>query len=437
MLANWTSRCLLALWAAPFAALGAGEPAREVEIKEQVRTILDGLETKDVKTVAAELRQLGPAAADELFKNTAEKIGSEWRGRQSAACRGALIALGDPASIALVRYLRSPDDEERRRAIDMIRLTGAKSRVDDVIRLLSHSDFQTRANAANALGSIADRRAALPLLAMMQNDENGLCRYWAARALGALGPEGLEVADAVFEMIRSIDQQPYPPSRYAEAHWCSVLGNFGPTTMDKFMVILGPRSQCSEDVKWNALFFIPVDEEPKVATGREVSKLLLDYIRSDNAELAHAATTKLCLHVGLAVNIRDELEEFASKADTDLRNQIAACLWRGGVHSENVMQMILSGLRNDDEHGQIDSLETLCGLDLPIRVVKPFLLRLAKSLSAAVRRTVIETIGEIGPYDQFAGELRNIIESDKDEEVVADAKIVLARLEDKFKMPER
>ncbi len=72
----------------------------------------------------------------------------------------------------------------------------------DVARLLRHSDFGTRADAAQALAKMGPAaRAAVPALTDLLGDEQSFNRSYAARALGAIGPAARGAVERLRECL--------------------------------------------------------------------------------------------------------------------------------------------------------------------------------------------------------------------------------------------
>ncbi len=233
---------LLLLWM-PCVAHCEGDPATDVKMREKVDAILQGGNTKATATLAEELAELGPPAADVLFHYSSDKIRTRFGLRGAAACRGALIRMGDQAAKAVAKYLHSPNEDERARAIEFMGRISAKSRTRDLIRLLTNPNVKTRLAAAESLGEIHDRSAILPLLAMAQNDVDPGCRKSALTAIVDFGPNGSEAIEGLYEMIRAADHKPGGIQELSPDETAIfALGALGPQAIDKFKEMLGPKS---------------------------------------------------------------------------------------------------------------------------------------------------------------------------------------------------
>ncbi len=158
--------------------------------------------------------------------------------------------------------------------------------------------------------------------------------------------------------------------------------------------------------------------DAKSQAGRELSRLMLAYIASRNADWSYGAAHSLRRVPGLVANIKDDLVKFWPSANPEVRNLIAWSLWLAGFQSQEVKQMLLAGLSDKDAHVQTNSLVMVVELKLSISDLKPHLLRMIKSTYPTVRFEAVAAMGDIGTYDAFARELRRIIDKDKDEEVV-------------------
>ena len=89
------------------------------------------------------------------------------------------------------------------------------------------------------------------------------------------------------------------------------------------------------------------------------------------------------------MHIKAELEQFGPTASPYLRDSIGISLWRDGVRGEKVLQMIMSGLSDDDASIQERALGTISDLHISNREVTTHLLRLLKSANADLRRAVV------------------------------------------------
>ncbi len=335
-----------------------------------------------------------------------------------------------------MKYLKSPIDEKRRKAIDILGEMRAKSRVSDLLPLLRHPDLDTRLRAINSLSKIDDRRAIKPLLRLAQID-SGLVRRQSLSAIGGSGPKASEAIDALFEMLRSSDAS----DDIAEIHMsgcdiCTALGSIGPKSLSVFEKVLAPSSNFTAITKKYALICLPAKSlEAKSREAVIVSKLLLSYLRCNNKTLATTAATKLYELPGFAVHIKKELEQFGLTATSSMRKLIGASLWTSGVHSPEAMQIILQGLSDADPTAQFDSLWAIRKSKLTGNAVKPHLVRLLRATNDEVVADVIRTIETVGTYESFAGELQRIADSSMKKDLVAAARKAIGYLKQKSDTP--
>ena len=112
--------------------------------------------------------------------------------------------VGEVAVPALLELTKNPDPKIRMRAVDVLGDLGlrAKSATPDLIALMQDTDEDTRAHAAESLGTISQNttEAVRPLADILSTDESDFVRRNAALSLARLGIHAeeaiLELADA-------------------------------------------------------------------------------------------------------------------------------------------------------------------------------------------------------------------------------------------------
>lgn len=100
----------------------------------------------------------------------------------------ALIAIGSPATGALVEALSSPDPIVRRRVADVLGQIGDFRAVEPLIALLEADPVGwVRARAVRSLGFLRARQSIGVLLVARRNDEDELVRRYAFHSLSRMG----------------------------------------------------------------------------------------------------------------------------------------------------------------------------------------------------------------------------------------------------------
>ncbi|MGH0034343.1 MAG: HEAT repeat domain-containing protein [Myxococcota bacterium] len=122
-------------------------------------------------------------------------------GRRNSAVE-ALVDIGEPAVVALVDTLDSPDVDVRKFAVDALAGVGSRSALEALLGTLSDPDPNVRAAAADALGMIGGDESARSLKALaVDGEQDHLVRF---SALGALAR--LDVAVTAAELAPALDQ---------------------------------------------------------------------------------------------------------------------------------------------------------------------------------------------------------------------------------------
>ncbi len=107
---------------------------------------------------------------------------------------------------ALIRMAESDDADSRWWAVRSLALVGADQCVDTVVAALGDSNSALRAAGALALAHLHGRapdatRAAMPALAQMLTDDDGLVRQSAADSLAMCGDDAVEALAVIIDSL--------------------------------------------------------------------------------------------------------------------------------------------------------------------------------------------------------------------------------------------
>ena len=168
---------------------------------ESLPVLLHSLEDDDAGVRAAAVEAVASIAPDEAFGDLVARLedpsddaaARAIDGLMAARSRGALVAPhDDELHEHLVRVARHREGKRRRRAAWALGLMGRVASVAVLAELLSRSDAELAASAAESLGRLGDPRAVAPLIQAMQSSPEWGVRAAAATALGRLAdPRGI------------------------------------------------------------------------------------------------------------------------------------------------------------------------------------------------------------------------------------------------------
>jgi HEAT repeat protein len=150
----------------------------------------------DVRDYAAlALAQLHDAAAIEPLVAALQDVSSIVRGQAS----NALAAFGSAAVPRLLRALRNADARVRAEAADALGDIADPRAVEPLLRALSDHDVTVRVSVAHALASLGDERALPALRWVADHDDDRLC------------DEGETVHEVALYAVACIAAAPTPP----------------------------------------------------------------------------------------------------------------------------------------------------------------------------------------------------------------------------------
>ncbi len=164
-----------------FAAVAqAAEPCAE----DDVACWMKQLERQDVKAMQAAM-QLGRLQAEEAIPALIEKLASKDQYMATAALH-ALISIGQPAVLPLVKATKSEKASVRRYSTYALGRIGNGSAYDAVVAMAKDEEPTVRRQAAEALGVLGDAKSLLPLFELLR-DQHVMVRIAAAKSLGQIG----------------------------------------------------------------------------------------------------------------------------------------------------------------------------------------------------------------------------------------------------------
>ena len=254
--ATETSRGALAVWDVAAGRLLATLGVREG--KKGDRWVTSVAFSPDGKYLAAcddrgavRIRQV-PAAGDKAAKKPgpARPAGAmkDKENRVRFAAAQALAQVGPAGRAALIEYLKSGDDYQRRiAALALYRLgPAARDAAAALTRALKDKNYRMRSAAALALGAIGPpARSAVPVLTAMFNDPHWTPRSAAARALGKIAPPAEVAVPALIAAVKGQDDD-------IRAWAAQILGEFGAEAKAAVPALIVALKDERDAVRWRA-----------------------------------------------------------------------------------------------------------------------------------------------------------------------------------------
>jgi HEAT repeat protein len=157
-------------------------PAEPGEVKRLAETLAASDESRR-NAAAQRLAELGDAASGTLVDLLSN---SQTPMTQRAAAAEALLAVGRPATPALVTVLTDENPFVRAKAAEVLGAIGDRTAVRPLARILGDREPTVRDKAAWALGLLGDLEAATPLADLLRRDASLDVRMTAVTALGRL-----------------------------------------------------------------------------------------------------------------------------------------------------------------------------------------------------------------------------------------------------------
>jgi HEAT repeat protein len=161
--------------------------ARLGAAQTHIRTLTRGVSADTPGPTSAE-RQQAREMLTRKGPSVIPKLLDAWGGYGSGDISEILVALGEPATNAVIDLLHHADGSKRAQAAYFLGWQQVKRAVPHLLETLHDPNPKTRRAAASALGNIGDRQALEPLITTMQDSDSGV-RERTAEALGLLGDQ--------------------------------------------------------------------------------------------------------------------------------------------------------------------------------------------------------------------------------------------------------
>jgi HEAT repeat protein len=205
-------------------ASAAGALGR-IKNKRAFAPLAQALNDEDVEvraSAADALGKLGWQPGDDTERVRYLLAKRDWKG---------LAKLGEPAVEPLIHALRDNASEVRKRAAEALGTIGDKRAVEPLVQALKDEYRDVNRSAAEALGTIRDANA-VELIIQALGDESEDVRWGAARALGAIGDK--RAVEPLVQALKDGDSD----VRYEAA---AALGTMGEPAVESLIQALNDR----------------------------------------------------------------------------------------------------------------------------------------------------------------------------------------------------
>ena len=334
-----------------------------------------------------------------------------------------LTRIGAPAVPALVTGLPEADRRVRLITVRIFNQMGAEAEesVPVLIELLRQENFfvhehtsftNFRELVSETLANIGS--AAVPQLIEVLSDTDKSVHYYAASALGRIGPEA---RDAVFLLIGMLDDERENIREIA----VTALGRIGQPAhkVSNIMnMILVPE--------WESMCEDPVRESEVTVVGKNVAPYLIAMLKEEDASLRHAAAGALGniavpIAVPALIDTLDDKEDFVRGAAAGALGEIGApaeaavplminmirgndndsiryniILGLGKIGSPSVIPVLIEALDDDDAYVRRAAIHQLCVIREPISQVVPALMQTLADSDSHVRFLGAIALSKIG-----------------------------------------
>lgn len=362
-----------------------------VHAKRAIPALIETLEDPDVETRATAAWALEQIASrgDLVVPALARAMDdAEPRVRAAAAYAMGVFFLDTELVVpVLARRFDDPDESVRGAIASSLSRMGAPA-VPTLTEAIEHGDMSQRLLSTRALGAMGNgAKAAVPLLAGLLQDPQPALREAAASALGHIGrdrdwPAGLGYDHELTTMIPARR----PLTGTARASYAPLLHGL---MLER---VVPP------------LIDALADQEAKV---RAAAASALGRMRHEAAEATRA--------------LIDAIED----ADSEVRRAVVNALGHVAADDPAALPPVAARLNDEDDQVRWSAARVLANYGAP---AVPWLVEAMETETVAVRRLVVETLGDLGPAAVTARPALEAALGDPDAEVRDAAEWALGRL---------
>ncbi len=290
--------------------------------------------------------------------------------------------------VLLTANLRSPDADDRIRAIEVLGEIGmkAKEAVPVLITALKDQDADVRGSAAYALGEIG--KEAVPTLIAALEDQEVFARSSAAYALGKIGKEAKEAVPALIKALE--DQDANVRSSAVRA-----LGEIVPGAKEAVLPLIGTLEDQDANVRSSAVRALG-----KIGPGaKEAVPALIAALKDHELNYSNRLTSFPSYTVEALGKIGKEstlaLIEALKDQDSSIRQYAVSALGEIGPGAKEAVPALIEALKDQDSFVRRFAAGALGRIGPEAKEAVPALIEALKDQDSRIRRSAVSALGRI------------------------------------------